>query len=175
MLGKKGSNQYTKARELGLSVPESKCKGRPGKKGYRHSTEFKQIQRENAIKRGLGGVRPSKRIVYNEKTLGSSYELEVVKSLNENRIKWDTCKKFSYFDPNGKKRTYTPDIYLPDYNIYLDPKNDYLINNINPSLGFSDIQKINLVQEQNKIKVVILNKNELDWYTIKTKIDAGVV
>lgn len=42
----------------------------------------------------------------------------------------------------GIKHTYTPDFYLPEYNVYLDPKNDYLINNINPGLGFKDVDKI---------------------------------
>ena len=132
-----------------------------------HTEDFKKKQRNNAIKRGLGGVRPSKRIKYGDKTLGSTYELEVVKSLDENKIRWDTCKKFYYKDPNNKKRSYTPDIYLIDYDIYLDPKNDFLINNINPSLGYSDKDKIRLVEEQNNIRVIIVNKYELNWDSIK--------
>ena len=61
-----------------------------------------------------------------------------------------------------KKHTYTPDLYLPDYNVYLDPKNDFLIENINPTLGYSDKDKINWVMEQNGVRVIILNKNQLD-------------
>lgn len=175
MSGKKGSNQFKKAKDLGIPIPEGNGKGKQRTGNYKpHTEEFKQNQRENAIKRGLGGVRQSRWITYNGKTLGSSYELEVVKSLDENGIEWDTCKRFGYLDPNGKKRTYTPDIYLPAFDVYLDPKNDFLINNINPSLGFSDKEKIRLVEEQNEIKVIILNKNELDWSIIKEKINAGV-
>ena len=166
-IGKKGSNQFSKARELGLPVPISKCKGRPGK-SIPHTAETKEKLSKIATANGLGGVRPSKRITYKGKTLGSTYELSVVISLDENNIVWDVCKRIPYIDPLGKKRTYTPDIYLVEYNVYLDPKNDFLINNINPSLGFSDKDKIKLVEEQNKIKVLILNKNQLGWETIKT-------
>lgn len=59
-----------------------------------------------------------------------------------------------------------PDIYLVDYDIYLDPKNDFLIENVNPSLGFSDKVKIKLVEEQNQITVLILDKNHLSWKNI---------
>lgn len=172
MLGKKNcgiaSNQFLKAKELGILVPTSKCKGRktnlkPAPKSPEALIKLSNLAKE----RMLGGVRQSKRIKYKDKTLGSSYELELVKNLDENNIKWDTCGRFKYIDPIGKIRSYTPDIYLIDYDVYLDPKNDFLIDNINPSLGFSDKVKIDLVEKQNKIKVIILNKHQLDWNTLK--------
>lgn len=164
----KGTNQFKKARDCGLPVPKSKCKGRPRKGDYKpHSEETKKKLSQHAIKNGLGGVTQSRWIEYKGKTLGSSYELQVAKSLDDNNIKWDTCKRIQYIDPNGKKRTYTPDIYLIDYDVYLDPKNDFLIENVNPRLGFSDKEKISLVERQNDIRVLILNKHQLDWNTIK--------
>lgn len=62
---------------------------------------------------------------------------------------------------DGKQHRYTPDFYLPEYDIYLDPKNDYLINNINPSLGYNDVEKIKKVSTQNNIKILILDVNSL--------------
>ena len=135
-----------------------------------HTPEFRAKQRQRALERGLGGVRPSRWIQYQGKTLGSSYELEVCKSLDENNIRWDTCKKFHYIDPHGKARTYTPDIYLIDYDVYLDPKNDFLLNNINPKLGFTDKEKIDRVMQQNNIRVITLNKLQLSWESIKTML-----
>ena len=126
-----------------------------------------------AKNRGLGGVRQSKRLMYNNKILGSSYELQLVKELDDNNIKWDTCKKFKYIDCFNKERSYTPDIYLVDYDVYLDPKNDFLIENINPTLGFKDIDKIKWVQEQNSIKIIILNKYQLNWEYIKVSLAQG--
>jgi hypothetical protein len=60
---------------------------------------------------------------------------------------------------------------LPDFDVYLDPKNDYLINNVNPRFGITDIEKIKKVELQNNIKVFILNKDELTWDIIKEKIE----
>lgn len=169
---RKTSNQYIKAKEYNLPVPKShRFTGTRGiKKGCVHSEEFKKRQRDNAIKRRLGGNAPSRHIKYKDKTLHSSYELIVAKSLDEHKIKWDTCKRFKYIDPNGKQRTYTPDFYLLDFNVYLDPKNDFLLNNDNPRLGFSDQEKIQLVCKQNNIKVIILDKNNLNWNKIKMLI-----
>lgn len=178
MLGKKGSNQFLKAKRLGLPLPEvsilTKEKlsraAKVSSKIYWANPENRQRQSEQAKKNGLGGVRQSKWIRYNGRTLGSSYELIVAKSLDENSIRWENRHKFSYIDPLGKKRTYTPDFYLIDYQIYLDPKNSFLINNVNPSLGFTDIKKIELVQKQNGIRIIILDKTELSWNIIEKKI-----
>ena len=115
-------------------------------------------------------VRQSMKITYKGTTLGSTYELAVVKDLELNNIVWTTCDRIKYKSPDGKERTYTPDIYLPDFNIYLDPKNDFLIENINPRLGFKDIDKIKWVCEQNNIRVFVLNKNQLNWDYIKDLI-----
>jgi hypothetical protein len=171
-LGKKGKNQYTKALETGNEKPvlseDSRIKIGNANKNRIISAETRQKMRDSAIKRKLGGVRQSSRIKYNDKILGSSYEHRVVVSLDENNVKWETCSRFKYVDPFGKARTYTPDIYLIDYDVYLDPKNDFLINNTNPKLGFSDREKIELVQRQTGIRVIILDKNHLEWNMIET-------
>lgn len=126
-----------------------------------HSDETKAKLSDIAISRGLGGVKQSKKINFDGYQLGSTYELRLAKILNEIGVRWETCKKFNYVDNFGKKRTYTPDIFVPEYNIYFDPKNDFLIHNINPSLGFSDVDKINWASEQNNIRVIILSEDQL--------------
>lgn len=168
---RKTSNQYIKAVERGLPPPVSPCKGVTGKKGCVHTDEFKLNQRAVALARGLGGVTQSRWIRYNGKVLGSTYELRVAQSLDEHGVKWDTCTKFKYMDPHGKLRTYTPDIYLIDFDVYLDPKNDFLIQNVNPALGFKDVDKIKLVEEQNNIRVIVVDKHNLNWDCVKALID----
>lgn len=172
--GHGGCNQFTKAKNLGQKICVSqetrrkiseKSKVQPPK-----SKEVLEKLSKLAKERNLGGVRQSKWIKYKDKILGSTYEYKLVLSLDENNINWDTCPRFNYIDPNGKKRTYRPDIYLIDYDVYLDPKNDFLIKNINPSLGFSDKEKIDLVCEQNNIKILILDKYELCWNKVKDKL-----
>jgi len=166
---KKKANQWTKGNYV-ISDNTRKKMSEKSKMQPPKSKETIEKLSKLAKERNLGGVRQSKWIKYKGKTLGSTYELILAKSLDENNIKWDTCKRFNYIDPNGKSRTYTPDIYLIDYDVYLDPKNDFLIENINPSLGFSDKEKIKKVCEQNNINIIILNKNELSWDKVKDKL-----
>lgn len=164
-------------KQIGKSVskfyknnPEAIEKLRKKMTGKVATDETKKKLSELAKKRGFGGVTQSRWIYYKDKKLGSTYEYNVVVSLDENNIKWDTCTSFKYIDDKGKKRTYTPDLYLIDYDVYLDPKNDFLIENINPSLAFKDVDKIKWCSEQNNIKIIILNKDQLNWNIIKNMI-----
>lgn len=100
----------------------------------------------------------------------SSYEVDVAKSLDANNIKWSIPNRLPYYDTKGKIHYYTADLYLDDYDVYLDPKNDFLINNINPKFGYSDSDKIKWVCEQNDVKILILNKDQLSWDLIRLLI-----
>lgn len=52
----------------------------------------------------------------------NSYERNMMGYLDENKIKWIRCKeRFPYFY-EGKKHTYNPDLYLPDFDMYLELK-----------------------------------------------------
>ncbi len=172
----KGTNQYTKAKELGLDKPElsdtTRNLLRKGGKNRIWDDASRKIMSDHAIRRAIGGKFINGRYEYNGESFASSYEIHVVKSLDANMIKWNKCKKtFHYVGPDGKTRTYLPDLYLPDFDIYLDPKNDFLINNPNPSLGFNDCEKIKIVEKTHNIKVFILDKNQLSWDSISEMIN----
>lgn len=144
-----------------------------GRPGHAHTEAEKLHLSEIAKQRGLGGFNMrSKGITYNGIKLDSTYELAVVQSLDQFSISWGRCGKFLYKTPDGIERTYTPDFYLPDYDIYLDPKNDFLIKNINPRLGYKDVDKIQWVMEQNQVKILILDKDHLTWDKIKILIES---
>ena len=144
-----------------------------------HINHPKHISKEHIEKikaSKFGGYNGKHSVNYNGILLDSSYELQVAKSLDANNIKWNKPKRklFKYYEENNINKPYhyyTPDFYLPDYDIYLDPKNDFLINNINPQLGFKDIDKIKWVELYNNVTIIVLTKNELDWKYIKSKID----
>lgn len=87
--------------------------------------------------------------------LESSYEYKVALSLDKNSIEWIRPNFLIY--NNSKK--YYPDFYLPKYNIYLDPKNDFLIE--------QDKIKIQQVMDKNNVEILILNKDQLSWNIIK--------
>lgn len=163
---KKIGNQYISGQQKSPS-DETKEKIRQKAKGRKHSDETKEKLSQYAKNRNFGGVTQSRRIEYNGVKLGSSYELILAKSLDENNICWIQPERLKYKDNLGKSRTYTADFYLPEYDVFLDPKNDFLIENINPSLGFSDIEKIDWVSKQNSVKIYVLNKYQLDWQIVK--------
>lgn len=108
-----------------------------------------------------------KLLIINGVKLDSRYELEVAKSLDENSIEWTRPNYLIWQDDSGRKHRYYPDFYLPKYNVYLDPKNDFLINCATKRFCITDVEKISKVSEQNNVKIVILDKNNLNWQNIK--------
>ena len=117
-----------------------------GRVGHPHTPESKQKLREHALRNGLGGFHMRRGIYYNGIKLDSSYEVLLAEDFDKNNVRWIRPTRFLY-RINDVDHYYTPDFYLPDYDVYLDPKNDFLIENINPSLGYSDVEKIHLVEE----------------------------
>lgn len=130
--------------------------------GRKHSDATKEKLSKIAKNRRFGGQSSRNNIRYNGLFLHSSYELELVKSLDENGVKYDRGMSFVYIGADGKSHRYYPDFYLPEFDIYLDPKNDYLIQ--------KDAEKIRLVAEQNNVTVLVLNKDMLQWCQLVTQL-----
>lgn len=120
---------------------------------------------QKALERTHVGNKAS--IKYKGISLGSTYELIVAEELDKYNIEWSRPKPIPYIDSKGISHKYYPDFYLPKYNKFLDPKNDYLINNINSYHGYSDKEKIEWVKIQNNVDIIILDKNNLIWDRIK--------
>jgi hypothetical protein len=91
--------------------------------------------------------------------LQSSFEVAVARSLDANAIVWTRPAAMIWTDTNGEAHRYYADFYLPGHDVYLDPKNDYLIP--------KDRAKIQAVCDQNKVAVLVLTKDQLDWQTIR--------
>lgn len=150
------------------TIHQNHCEMNPNRvlfKGHKHTEEEKKRLSEIAKKNNFGGWHSSKRINYNGITLDSSYELLLAQDLDKNNIKWERPKPILYKLRNEEHRYY-PDFYLSELNIYVDTKNDYLINNINPRFGITDKEKIKLVEEQNNIRIIILDKDNLSWESL---------
>ena len=94
--------------------------------------------------------------------LESSYELAVAKDLDNSGINWRRPSFLPWTDKDGVSRRYYPDFYLPNYDVYLDPKN--------PFITIRDTPKINAVISQNNVKLLLLTKAELSWECILDKI-----
>lgn len=116
-----------------------------------------------AKQRGFGGYRPnagrSKKFKVldsfgKETTLQSTYELQCSKILTELDIKWIRPKALKY---DG--RNYFADFYLPDYDVYLDPKNNYKAK--------LDVEKIRKVIAQNDVRLYVLLQEQITKEYIK--------
>jgi hypothetical protein len=84
----------------------------------------------------------------NKVCLQSTYELQTCEILNELGFKWVRPKALKY---DGKN--YFADFYLPEFDLWLDPKNDFKAK--------QDQEKIQKVIEQNGIKLVVLLKHQI--------------
>jgi len=153
-----------KIQRLGV-VTKSSSEKRVERGNNFQTKETKEKLSKIAKERGLGGTTYKTIYEYKGIKFDSSYELTVAKELDLNEIEWTRPSfkdSFIWFDSKNVSHRYTPDFYLPKYNVYLDPKNDYLIT--------QDKDKIDRVQSQNNIRVLILNKKQLEWKTIATLV-----
>lgn len=170
----KGLTKLTDSRMLDISQKNSVSM--IGKNiGRKHTEATKKIMSKKAKERGWDGNNRRKSIYYTKTDLtvvrlDSSYEKIVAEQLDLNKIEWARPKYLKWIDDNKIEHRYYPDFYLPEYDVYLDPKNDLLIKRINPRFGITDVEKINRVCKMNNVKVVILTKHELLWDKIIVKI-----
>lgn len=65
--------------------------------------------------------------------MDSSWEVEFAKYLDVNHIEW-TRPNNGITYTTDKTHKYYPDFYLPKFNVYFDPKNDYRIKTTRPEL-----------------------------------------
>ena len=137
-------------------VGDLRC-SRIGKPGTLHTDETKKRLSVVAKERGFGGYRENAghskkfKVVdsFNKETvLQSTYELECFGVLTELGINWLRPKALKY---DG--RNYFADFYLTDYDIWLDPKNDYKAK--------QDKEKIEKVIAQNNVRLFVLLKDQI--------------
>ena len=123
------------------------------------SSATKLKMRKNALKNNFGTKNRNKYTVgwYESKFAGkvwleSTWELKVAEYLDNNNIEW-IRPKFLYWNDSGIKRRYFPDFYLKEYNLYLDPKNNFLLK--------KDSRKIKRVIKENKINLILIKENDI--------------
>jgi hypothetical protein len=160
MIGKKGSNQYLRAEALGLPKPEiteetrkkmseiSLLRGPPSEETRRKISEKLSINNK-------GGR--SKWYTVNGIKVQGTWEREVAKILTEKEIKWikPTSSNHSFeYRKEDKTKTYTPDFYLEEYDLYLEIKGYWWGN---------DREKMDCVLMQNpNANIKIIEKEEYE-------------
>lgn len=118
-------NQFTKARALGLPIPSNGAKGKK-RKGTPWTPEMKEHARKKAL------ASPHRRLKknvqeYNGMKFDSSWEIVMAKRLDLLNIRWLRPPPLVYV-LKGVQHHYFPDFYLPERNVYLDPKNPHAYN-----------------------------------------------
>lgn len=96
----------------------------------------------NIKKRNASGI---KRCYYNGIKFDSAWEIQLAQFLDKNEIKWTIpTQSVLWTDSKGKCHQYFPDFFLPEYNIYLDPKNPLVVLKQKEKL-LEVAKKINLI------------------------------
>ena len=116
-------NQYDKAKKEGYAiVPWNK--GKPGRSGWHHTEESKRNLSEKARNSSHRRLRKGVSF-YNGIMMDSSWEVELAKRLDFLGIEWLRPSPINWKDEAGNSHNYFPDFYLPEFDIYLDPKNKH--------------------------------------------------
>lgn len=85
--------------------------------------------------------------IYNGIKLDSSWEESVATWFDKQNIKWIRPKFIWYVDERGCRTRYFPDFYLPELNVFIDTKNDYLIS----------ISSHKIAQISSQVKLIVGN------------------
>lgn len=156
----KGLNKNTDIRVLNNSkkIAENEKIKNGTFKGKRHSEKTKRELSEHAIRNELGGHTSKKCIYYKKKDgiivyLQSSWEEKLAILFDDMKVQWHRPKYIIWKDKNGTSHRYYADFYLPDYNLYFDPKNSFLRH--------KDKNKIECVEKQNNVKIIVLDLSDI--------------
>jgi len=131
----KGCNQYTKAAKLGLPKPtisnETREKISHANRSRPPLSAEQRAHKSKAMKEAVQNHPDSysknnvvgrvKNIEYNGVKLKGSWELLVAKWLDQHLIKWEHETRAFKYNWHGS-RTYYPDFYLPDLDLFLEVK-----------------------------------------------------
>jgi len=117
-----------------------KMRGRPG---YIRTEEIREKTRLNH----RGGA---KRALYNNTWFRSGWEAKYAEYLDTWNIKWEYEPHTFVLEIEGKKTSYTPDFYLPEFNLYHEIKGW-------TRPGLDNVRKVQPAREQCEINLTVLD------------------
>lgn len=123
------TNQYTKAKKLGLPKPSLSEEVIEKMKNIWKGKKLPKVMKEkiqNTIQKNIennswhnnNGIK----IKYKDNYFDSSWEVLFVKYLESKNIEWERPKKSFNYVWNESVHKYYPDIYLPKYDLYIEIK-----------------------------------------------------
>jgi hypothetical protein len=124
------------------------------------SIETKEKIRNKALqsnhRRLLRSIRTYTKKDGTQVQLDSSWEEKLAVRLDELNISWIRPESIIWEDVEGKKHNYFPDFYLPDYDIYLDPKNSIAYK--------SQIEKIKILETILPNLLILTSIEQIEQY-----------
>lgn len=129
----KFTNQFTKAKELGLPVPivSSATRQKLSQANKKKSAESRKQQAAKSsetikqkVAEGTWHTSLARKMHYSYKgiDLHGKWELKYAMWLDTQNITWERCKNQFNYIFNDKERKYTPDFYLPESQCYVEIK-----------------------------------------------------
>ena len=132
-----------------------------GFSGKRHSDETKEKIRDKAIKsnhrRLVRSVREYIKKDGSTVMLDSSWEEMLAKRLDEQNIEWVRPGPMKWVDSTGRQRNYFPDFYLPESDLFLDPKN--------PAAMKQQNEKVTWLKQNVKNLVFLCNEEDIETFS----------
>lgn len=106
----------------------------------------------------------SKKSLYKNQWMHSSWELLVAKWLDENNVKWTRSVKYFLYEWNGSLKRYFPDFYLEEFDLFIEVKGYEILKDIAkwkvvPNLLILKLNEINLLKN-NELSPSILRGRE---------------
>ena len=130
--------------------------------GRKHTEESKEKLREKALaskhRRLVRSIQNYQKKDGSIVKLESSWEVVLAKRLDELNIEWIRPEPVPWQDKEGRTHNYFPDFYLPDYDLFLDPKNAYA--------RASQKEKLEILTATMKNLIIIKTLEECQTFTI---------
>lgn len=124
--------------------------------GKHHTLESKQKIKIAALASNHRRLKKKPQL-YKGILMDSTWEVELAKRLDNIKVKWYRPDPLVWIDERNLKHHYFPDFYLPEYNLYIDPKNPYAFK--------MQITKIKTLQQQYKNIIFLTEINKIRQFT----------
>lgn len=150
-------NVVSNAHKLGKykDAPQKGIETKIERNNLKHTESAKEKIQKKALESGHRRLKRC-RILYNDIWLDSTWELALAQRLDELGIAWIRPEPLRWVDSDGKNHNYFPDLYLPQFDLYLDPKNPMAVK--------TQKEKLKILMNQYPNIVVLYSLEECQQY-----------
>ncbi len=115
------------------------------------------------IKAGKMKTNVSRKFKHKGIVLDSGWELALAKRLDNIGVYWVRGTQIPWIDSTGTQRTYFPDFYLPEYDVYLEPKAPWTLKRKRTG---REQEKVEYIKRHHPNVTFLWNKKHCETFTI---------